>query len=125
MERGIRRCANSRRRHAGLRPLNPGRPLARAARFHAQSMSKGGFFSHVDPHGRGPGNRVAMFGGHYRAVGENIAAGQRGPRALCRAWMHSPGHRENILRPGFNQLGGGFASGGPYRRYYVLTLGRG
>ena len=31
-------------------------------------------------------------------VGENIAMGYRTPRAALRAWMHSDGHRANILR---------------------------
>src|SRR3954469_9390734 len=32
-------------------------------------------------------------------VGENIAMGYPTGRAVVRGWMHSPGHRANILRP--------------------------
>lgn len=125
MEQGIRKCANSHRVHAGLRRLDAGEGLGRAARFHAQSMSKGGFFSHVDPSGRAPGDRVAMFAGRgaFSVIGENIAAGQRGPRSVCRAWMHSASHRANILKPGYTQIGAGVAFGGRYGRYFVTDFG--
>ena len=124
MERGLRKCANGHRRRAGLRRLRRGASLSRAARFHAQSMAKGGFFGHVDPRGRGPARRVAMFGGGFGNVQEVIGAGYRGTRSACRTWMRSGAHRANILRRGFTHLGGGYAGGGRYERYYVVTFGR-
>jgi uncharacterized protein YkwD len=125
MERGIRLCANSRRRGAGLRPLNYGSGLSDAARRHAHSMARAGFFDHVDPSGRGPADRVAALvgGAAFSMIGENIAAGQPGARSTCRSWMQSEGHRANILNPAFTNIGGGFAMGGPYSRYYVMVLG--
>jgi uncharacterized protein YkwD len=39
------------------------------------------------------------------AVGENIAVGFDSPRALVSAWMHSEGHRANILNPHFHRIG--------------------
>ena len=41
--------------------------------------------------------------GPYNFVGENIAAGSAGTLegSLHVAWMHSDGHRSNILAPGF------------------------
>lgn len=125
-ERGIRRCANSRRKKRGLRPLTPHPGLARAARRHAQAMAKGGFFSHTDGRGRSPAQRIARVAGRraFSATGENIGAGYRGARSACKAWMRSSGHRANILKPGYTHIGGGFSSGGRYGRYYVLDLGR-
>lgn len=39
-------------------------------------------------------------------VGENIAVGYPSGRAVVnRGWMHSPGHRANILRPRFRLMG--------------------
>jgi uncharacterized protein YkwD len=38
-------------------------------------------------------------------AGENIAFGYETPRALVRAWMHSPGHRANILSRHFHRIG--------------------
>jgi uncharacterized protein YkwD len=38
-------------------------------------------------------------------AGENIAYGFTTPRALVSAWMHSAGHRANILNPHFHRIG--------------------
>jgi uncharacterized protein YkwD len=47
--------------------------------------------------------------GPYNYLGENIAAGGGTTLAgsLHNAWMHSDGHRANILAPGFTRLGVG------------------
>jgi hypothetical protein len=47
--------------------------------------------------------------GPFNFVGENIAAGSAGTLegALHDAWMHSEGHRSNILHPGFSRVGVG------------------
>ena len=42
---------------------------------------------------------------HTSYAGENIAEGYETPRALVSAWMHSPGHRANILSPHFKRIG--------------------
>ena len=38
-------------------------------------------------------------------AGENIAFGYETPRALVSAWMHSEGHRANILSRHFHRIG--------------------
>ncbi len=47
--------------------------------------------------------------GTYNYVGENIAAGGPGTTvgSLHNAWMHSDGHRANLLAPGFTRVGVG------------------
>ena len=126
MESGIATCANSRRQKLGLPPLSVDPRLGRAARFHAQSMAKHGFFDHIDGSGRSPQDRIRMFAGRgtFSTTGENLAAGQRGAASACRVWMHSGPHRTNVLNPRFTHVGGGFAPGGRYGRYYVMDLGR-
>ncbi|WP_051551410.1 CAP domain-containing protein [Nocardioides sp. URHA0020] len=43
---------------------------------------------------------------HTSWTGENIAAGYRSGRAVVNTgWMHSPGHRQNILRPQYRLMG--------------------
>ena len=56
--------------------------------------------------------------GYGRAVGENLAAGYDDIATLVDAWMASPGHRANILRPAFGRLGIGIVDGG-YRGIMV------
>ncbi|CAN5413919.1 hypothetical protein BH09ACT10_BH09ACT10_09100 [soil metagenome] len=38
-------------------------------------------------------------------VGENIAYGFTSGKKVVNAWMHSPGHKENILRPKYRLIG--------------------
>jgi uncharacterized protein YkwD len=50
------------------------------------------------------------------STGENIAWGlgmKATPAAIVDKWMHSPGHRADILRPAFTQIGIGIALGAP------------
>ena len=124
MERGIRDCANRNRRSRGISPLSSAGPLNRAARLHARSMARNGFFEHTDPRGRGPAERVAIFdgAGRFAFVGENIGAGYRSVAAACTGWVDSSGHRRNILDSDYTHVGGGFARGGPYGRYYVQVF---
>jgi uncharacterized protein YkwD len=124
IEEGIRNCANRNRRARGLAPLASGVPLNRAAQLHAANMARRGFFDHTDPQGRGPSERVAIFdrGDRFHLVGENIGAGYDSAAAACRGWMGSPGHRRNVLNPDYTHIGGGFAHGGAYGRYYVQVL---
>jgi uncharacterized protein YkwD len=53
-------------------------------------------------------------------AGENIAAGQS-PDTVVDTWIASPGHRANLLGT-FNYLGIGYATGGPYGRYYTQNF---
>ena len=52
---------------------------------------------------------IAGLLGPYNYVGENIASGSAGTLVgtLHNAWMHSDGHRANILAPGFTRVGVG------------------
>lgn len=117
LEREIFELTNrERRRYQGTGPLQPEATLADIARAHSEDMLRRGFFSHQNPDGRTPFDRMAA--GHRRLVGlagENIWLGSGysrvGPRSLAeevmRNWTDSPGHRENILRPEFTHLGVG------------------
>jgi hypothetical protein len=77
------------------------------------------FFAHESPDGGTLMERLHAAGwepdGAWTA-GENIAwgSGDRAtPRAIVAAWMNSKGHRENILRAAFAQIGLGIAAGAP------------
>jgi uncharacterized protein YkwD len=120
-EAAVRNCANQVRRAHGLRPLVDSPTLDRAARTHARNMARLRFFSHTDPWGRGPEERVAPFdpGGHLILIGENIAAGYRTAGAACRAWLASPGHRENLLDRRYSRIGAGVWRASNGTPYYV------
>lgn len=52
----------------------------------------------------------------FANAGENIAWGQDDEQEVMSAWMHSPGHRRNILSGTYKQIGCGVAETGrgPY-----------
>jgi uncharacterized protein YkwD len=94
---------NKTRASFGLRALAYDTSLARAAAAHTRSMTARGVFEHGSFRTRMLRFRV---GGPH--VGENLAwgVGERAtPRGIVEAWLASPGHRENLLRPGFRRIG--------------------
>jgi uncharacterized protein YkwD len=66
------------------------------------------------------------------SLGENIAWGSGAlatPQAIVNGWMHSPGHRANILRGQFKDIGIGIRLGAPGQGLsggatYVTDFGR-
>ena len=110
-ERATLCLLNIQRRRHHLRPLHENRRLERAARRHSHSMVKHRYFGHGDFAGR-----IHHAGYHGYTLGENIAWGSlryATPTAIVNLWMHSPGHRANILRPQFRDIGIGIADGAP------------
>jgi stress response protein SCP2 len=105
-------ATNAQRARHRLPPLGVDARLAAAAHAHSADMVARGFFAHADPDGRNVDARVRAAGYPYRVVAENIAAGQPDAAAVVEAWMNSPGHRANILRPEVTQIGVGRATGG-------------
>jgi uncharacterized protein YkwD len=100
---------NSVRRAHGLAPFRLSAELGRAAVAHARSMGEKGYFSHDSADGTSFGKRLAHYYEHAQEcrLGENIiwASGAVDIPGLIRAWMASPGHRANILTPGFREIG--------------------
>lgn len=114
---------NAERAAAGLPPLSHDRPLTNAAQAHSADMVARAFYSHTSPDGSEPWHRAAAAGSTRRSIGENIACGQRSAAEVVRGWMNSPGHRANILKPGFTHMGVGFAGGGAAGTYWTQLFG--
>jgi uncharacterized protein YkwD len=95
---------NRERASHGLAPLRLNVQLALAAGDRANDMVAKHYFSHVAPDGRQPWYWIEKRGYDYTEVGENLAVGYRGA-AVVDGWMHSPEHRENVLKPEFNEVG--------------------
>lgn len=110
---------NQERSKRGLAKLHASRKLRKAAQRHSRNMAKRNFFDHTSPAGSTMVARITRAG--YRSwasLGENIAWGSGNlatPRAIVRGWMRSPGHRQNMLRPGFREVGVGISFGLPVR----------
>lgn len=114
---------NARRSAAGLAPLGIDPALDRAALAHAVDMVRHRYFSHAS-RGGGLVAERARAAGYIRAgvrwiVGENLAwagAELSSPRAVVEAWMRSPSHRANVLRPDYRELGVAVVWGVPSRK---------
>ena len=113
---------NAERRKHGLRKLRLSKRLSKAARKHSRDMVRRDYFSHTSLSGASFVDRIKRTGYLHGAmgwmVGENLAwgAGTRAtPAQTVNAWMHSPGHRHNILTPRFRQIGIGIVLGAPQR----------
>ena len=110
---------NRERRARGLRPLRHQDRLFTASFRHSRAMVRRRFFAHVQPGGIGLITRllrVRYLSGRSWGIGENIAWGLGGferPLTIVRAWMHSTGHKANILRGSFREIGIGVYRGAP------------
>jgi uncharacterized protein YkwD len=102
---------NAERKKAGAPPLSPNVRLDRAAQRHAEDMLARAYFAHRSPEGKSVRERSREAGYEWRMIGENIAEGQFTVAEVMDTWMHSPGHRRNILDPGYRELGIGLALG--------------
>lgn len=98
------RLTNIERVKAGRSPLQYHAGLQRAAMVRAEEITRK--FSHTRPDGTD--SSTALYeNGVSCSCGENIAAGQRTPEAVVRAWMNSPGHKAAILDPDATHIGVG------------------
>jgi uncharacterized protein YkwD len=73
--------------------------------------------------GDGPLQRVDATGFVGRTWGENIAGGSATAKGTMQQWLGSPGHRLNIMRPGFTLFGGDYFRGGAYRYSWTQVFG--
>jgi uncharacterized protein YkwD len=111
---------NRERARRGLPRLRRNERLTRSAQRHSRDMVRRTFFSHVSPAGTTMATRIRAAGylsgaGGY-SIGENLAWGsgtRATPLETVQGWMRSPGHRANILRGSFREIGVGVASGAP------------
>ena len=114
-------CLINAERHAhGVKPVRHDAKLYQAAIRHSRDMVAKRYFAHNSRSGARFSARIASTGwmnGRGRwAVGENLGWGsgtQATPRSIVAAWMHSAGHRANLLNPRYHVIGIGIASGAP------------
>jgi len=89
---------NAARKAHGRKPLRAATCPDRLAERWTRHMARTHDFEHqsLDP----------FFGcANVHTAGENIAFGFETPRQLVSGWMHSPGHRANILNRHFHRIG--------------------
>jgi uncharacterized protein YkwD len=120
-ESSLLRELNRVRAQHGLGALHADSHLQQAARAHSQEMLGSNVFEHG-----AFGSRMARFNVTGRLAGENLAwgTGSRGSaQGIVAAWLASPEHRANLLRPLFNRVGIGNLVGSflGYQGAHVVT----
>lgn len=114
---------NKERARHNLPPFKLNPLLARAARAHSQNMASQDKLAHVLD-GKTPADRVKSTGYAYRYVGENVAWGLNIPlEQTMTDWMNSEGHRANILKKEFTEIGLGYARAKDGKYYCTQVFG--
>lgn len=95
---------NADRKANGLSELKSNSQLNSLAQTYAQDMINRGFFSHYNPEGKSPFDRMQAAGISYNTAGENLAI-NKDVTAAEKAFMASSGHRANILNTTYTDVG--------------------
>ena len=96
--------ANRERTQRGLKPLSWDPLLTMAARQHALLMVREGGISHQFSGEADLQTRTSAVGAHFSLIAENVAMAPT-PIMLHDAWMHSEGHKRNLLEPSEDSVG--------------------
>lgn len=103
---GILLNTNAERYREGVPVLKQNEQLALMARRKLVDMFARQYFAHESPTGESAGDLAKAVGYEYMTVGENLALGGfTSSKDVVDAWMNSPGHRENILKPTYTEIG--------------------
>ncbi len=119
--REVLRLVNEERRKRGLGELTENPLLEGIADQRAEEITR--LFEHTRPNGQSFDSLYEERGATgYGCWGENVAMGQPDAAAVVAAWMKSQGHRENILKPEFTEIGIGvrYENG---QMYWVQNFG--
>lgn len=96
---------NQERVSHGLNLLKVDSELNQAALAKAGNMFAKNYWAHNAPDGTQPWFFITNSGYQYIRAGENLARDFTDPVSVVAAWMNSPSHRENILNPGYQDIG--------------------
>lgn len=110
---------NSERAAQGLTALQKDSRLAALAQQKAEDMAKNQYFSHTSPTYGSAFDMLKAAGYNYKTAGENIAMGQKSAASVMDGWMHSSGHRANILHTSYEKIGVGYAVSADGMPYWV------
>ena len=107
-------------------PLVWNEKLFSAAARHSADMARRDYFEHATPEGQRVGQRVTNEGYPWRAVGENIAGGDRTVDAVMNGWMRSPSHCSNLMQPDYTEVGVAcvVAPKSTWGAYWTMVLGK-
>ncbi len=109
-EKRVVEIVNEERKKNGLKTLKISKKISKLAREKSEDMRDKKYFDHKSPTYGRPCDHMKKTQ-KWQTCGENIAAGQATPEEVMDSWMHSEGHRRNILDPDYKYIGVGFVEG--------------
>lgn len=112
VEQQMIHVVNEARAEHGLGRLSEMPELNAVARRHSEDMAARDYLSHVNPEDLGAPERVNLAGIAFDKLGENIGLNRGHKDPVTHAveqWLASPGHRDSMLDPTFDQTGVGVA----------------
>jgi uncharacterized protein YkwD len=109
--REYERLANAHRASVGCAALRWDGATGAVAQKHASDMARRDYFSHTNPEGQSPFDRLRAAGVTYTAAAENIAFGYPTAAAVLQGWVDSPGHRANLENCRYTHHGVGLDRG--------------
>lgn len=103
---------NAERAKVGLEPLVESGRLDKAAQAKTDDEVAKQYFSHESPDGNGNYTVLIADAGYpYSYAGENLAVKYDNFEQAVEAWINSPTHRANILKPAYKETGIGISIG--------------
>jgi len=102
---------NKKRSAIGLSQLKLDEKLSLAAAKKAQDMFSHDYWSHTSPQGKSPWEFIIASGYEYTMAGENLAKNFSNSDGVVEAWMASPTHKDNIVKPGYRDIGFAIVNG--------------
>lgn len=103
---GIISWTNFFRAANGLTTLKENPDLNKLALNRLNDMTQKQYFAHISPSGEGVGDIAKNQNYKFILLGENLALGIfKDDEDVVRAWMDSPGHRANILKTLYIEIG--------------------
>lgn len=102
---------NHDRENLGAGKLTENSLLDAAAQLKANDMAAKGYFAHVTPDGQQPWYWISQAGYKYEYAGENLAVNFQDSQDVEQAWMNSPTHHANIVKPQYTEIGIATANG--------------
>lgn len=96
---------NQKRQEAGLSPVTLNPLLSTAATNKGNDMFTSNYWAHISPSGKTPWEFIRGAGYDYEYAGENLAKSFDTSDQVVEAWMNSPTHRANLLKPEYTEMG--------------------
>lgn len=96
---------NTEREAVGVSSLQLNDKLSRAAYYKGKDMFANQYWAHTSPSGVQPWKWLGDVNYNYGYAGENLAKNFTSSQAVVSAWMASAKHKENMLKPEYQDVG--------------------